>query len=89
MKKCSKCGRKVVETEFDDDFDECYYCLFPEASNKRPVPIDHSHGYDKNEPNQDIRYVLDNLIRIPVENKREKHLTEKDKRILRELRKNR
>lgn len=45
---CPKCHGTFSGDDYDWDEDMCLHCLFPQAAKSRPVPIDHSHGYNRN-----------------------------------------
>lgn len=63
MNQCSRCHSEVSLEDFSLEDDMCLFCLFPEASGRRPVPMSYATGDPKNVTAE--RVLLDELDYIP------------------------
>lgn len=61
--QCPRCHGEYSDDEYSIEDDECLFCLFPETSGRRPVPMNHTYGVPKNET--DERKLLDDLEYVP------------------------
>jgi len=57
---CPRCKRVVVDDEFDEIEDLCYYCLYPDLCRSLPVMTDEFGNRTTAE-----RELLDNLDYVP------------------------
>lgn len=82
--ECEKCHARVGWDEFDDNSQQCMYCVFPEATKSRPVELNKDLGYDRNQT--EMGYVMENLSDIPS-HKREYPFTPDDMKTLKKIKK--